>query len=454
MSRRYPGGLITKTPVVPTTSAAPGVWTLDQAITYINAGAWPIGGPYWIGLLGGGSGAYGYSAAVDASGNLYICGYATAGGFRLAKYSVSGTIQWQRSLTSGSGDVAYSIAVDSSSNVYVCGYTNAGTNYIQIAKYDTSGTIQWQRSLGGSNETGLSVAVDSSGNVYVSGYTGANGAYPEIQLAKYNTSGTIQWQRRLGSTGSAAFGYSVAVDSSGNVYVCGSSAATGTDDIQLAKYNTSGTIQWQRRLRSASSTDQGNSIAVDSSGNVYICGYSTETGNGEIQIAKYNTSGTIQWQRSLGTSTVVDIGESIAVDTFGNIYVCGTAYPVSDTYCQIAKYDTSGNIQWQRSLNSADAEYGKSIAVDSSGNFYICGQSYAGGGVKFLFAKLPGDGSLTGTYTVGGNSFTYAATSLTDAASSLTSATSILTAATSTLTSATSTLTDAASTLTSSVTTL
>lgn len=41
MSKRYPGGLITKTPVVPTTSAAPGVWTLDQAIRYILAGTWP-----------------------------------------------------------------------------------------------------------------------------------------------------------------------------------------------------------------------------------------------------------------------------------------------------------------------------------------------------------------------------------------------------------------------------
>ena len=42
MSKRYPGGLITKTPVVPTTSAAPGIWTLDQAITYIRAGTWPV----------------------------------------------------------------------------------------------------------------------------------------------------------------------------------------------------------------------------------------------------------------------------------------------------------------------------------------------------------------------------------------------------------------------------
>jgi len=46
MSKRYPGGLITKTPVTPTTSSAPGVWTLEQALQYIKAGIWPTaGGP-------------------------------------------------------------------------------------------------------------------------------------------------------------------------------------------------------------------------------------------------------------------------------------------------------------------------------------------------------------------------------------------------------------------------
>lgn len=41
MSERYPGGFITKTPVVPTATSAPGIWTLDQAMTYIQAGTWP-----------------------------------------------------------------------------------------------------------------------------------------------------------------------------------------------------------------------------------------------------------------------------------------------------------------------------------------------------------------------------------------------------------------------------
>ena len=262
------------------------------------------------------------------------------------------------------------------------------------------------------------------------------------------------WIGLLGGSG-YDLGYSIAVDSSGNVYVCGYSFASGTYDFLIAKYNTSGAIQWQRRLGDSSSDDRGNSIAVDTSGNVYVCGFSNASGTNDLQIAKYNTSGAIQWQRRLERrprGSGEDYGNSIAVDSSGNVYVCGYSN-ASGTYdFLIAKYDTSGAIQWQRRLGGSSNDISLSIAVDSSGNVYVCGFSNASGTNDFLIAKLPGDGSLTGQ--LGGYSFTYAASTLTDAASSLTDAASSLTDAASSLTSATSSLTDAASSLTSTVKTL
>ena len=414
-----------------------------------------LGGGYWIGLLGDGvEDDFGHSIAVDSSGNVYVCGYTQVSGtsdFQIAKYNTSGTIQWQRSLNGGSSDAGESIAVDSSGNVYVCGRSNSfdGSQDIQIAKYDTSGTIQWQRRLRSlETDFGYSVAVDSSGNVYVCGYSDISSpGASDFQIAKYDTSGTIQWQRRLGGGTSIEEGHSIAVDSSGNVYVCGYSNSTiGQYAFQIAKYDTSGTIQWQRSLGSGVSNDFGFSIAVDLSGNVYVCGRSNASGTNNFQIAKYNTSGTIQWQRSLDGGSN-DAGESIAVDSSGNVYVCGRSNPSGVMKFQIAKYDTSGTIQWQRRLGGGGSDFGYSIAVDSSGNVYVCGYSNATGSNNFLFAKLPGDGSKTGTYTVGGYSFTYASSSLTDAVSTLTDAAS-------SLTSAASSLASAASSLTSSVTTI
>ena len=46
MSKRYPGGLITKTPVTPAPLSASGIWTLEQQLQAQQAGTWPYGGPF------------------------------------------------------------------------------------------------------------------------------------------------------------------------------------------------------------------------------------------------------------------------------------------------------------------------------------------------------------------------------------------------------------------------
>lgn len=460
MSKRYPGGLITKTPVVPTTSAASGVWTLDQAITYIQAGTWPVPSVYWIGELYGTvpNNTNGYSVALDSSNNVYFVGDNNSSGsndIQIAKYNNSGVIQWQKSLGGSNYEIGTDIAVDSSGNVYIVGSTNPGTGQFnfEIAKYNTSGTIQWQRSLGGANyENGYGIAVSSSGNVYVIGRSNDSGIM-DFELAKYDTSGTIQWQRKL-SIGSGASGNGIAVDSSENVYITGT---YGNLYVITAKYNTSGTIQWQRKIGDATNAFIGYGIAVDSSGNSYVCATISPTGNNDILVIKYDTSGVIQWQRSLSSANSEN-SQKIALDSSGNVYVIGYSNGSTGSIdYQIIKYNNSGTIQWQRRLGAADGSnfYGYGIKVNASGSMYIIGSSNVGNATpKFLFARLPSDGSFTGTYTVNGQSIIYGATSFTDAATSYNESAATLTSSATTLTDAASSLTDSASSLTSSVTSL
>jgi uncharacterized delta-60 repeat protein len=401
--------------------------------------------PYWIATLGGALEEQAYSIAVDGSGNLYITGITASSGagsndILIAKYNTSGTIQWQRTLGGIGDDRGHNIAVDSSGNVYITGSTassGAGSNDILIAKYNTSGTIQWQRTLGGTgSEFGQRIAVDGSGNVYVIGETEGSGAGAggwDVLIAKYDTSGTIQWQRTLGGS-NPDFGRGIAVDGGGNIYITGQT----NSDVFIAKYDTSGTIQWQRTLGGTSS-DIGQGIAVDGSGNVYITGSTASSGAGsnDILIAKYDTSGAIQWQRTLGGASS-DFGIYIAVDGSGNVYITGFTQSsgAGSNDVLIAKYNSSGTIQWQRTLGGASTDYGYGIAVDGSGNIYITGTYGAGGNYNVLIAKLPADGSFTGTY----GALTYATSSLTAATPTLTAATSSLTAATSSLTSASAAL--------------
>lgn len=415
---------------------------------------------YWIGLLGAaGSAENGSSVAVDSSSNVYVCGANAGGGnFEFAKYNSVGVIQWQRSLGGSGTSYGRAIATDASGNVYVAGNSDinaSATNNYQIAKYNSTSTLQWQYSLGASNEERVyGIAVDASSNVYLCGYI-FDGTSVDNGIVKLNSSGTLQWQRRLGSSGSDDAGFGIAVDASGNVYTCGYTTAPGSNAFLLAKYNSSGTIQWQRRLWGSSGNQStGQSVAVDNSGNAYVCGYSTAAGNNDIQLAKYDTSGTLQWQRRLSSSSA-DLGMSVALDSSANVYLVGYSNTSGANNYQIAKYNSSGAIQWQRSLGgSASADRGLGITVDSAGGVCVNGYSNVGGDDDFLFARLPSDGSKTGTYTVGGYSIDYSASSLTDAASSLTSATTSLTDSTGGLAQASSSLTSSTSSYTSSVTTI
>ena len=103
----------------------------------------------------------------------------------------------------------------------------------------------WIKLLGGANsDTGVGIGVDSSGNVYVTGHTGSQGAGGnDILITKYNTSGVIQWQRTFGGA-SGDVGTGITVDSSGNVYVTGytGSQGDGTYDILIAKLPSNGSL--------------------------------------------------------------------------------------------------------------------------------------------------------------------------------------------------------------------
>jgi uncharacterized delta-60 repeat protein len=453
MSRRYKGGVISATAPTTSTSSATGVWTLPQQMQAIVGSGWPLPPVGFIGLLG--TGAFGRSITTESSGNIYVGGNSNIGSNNglLAKYNSSGSLQWQRVFGDGASETFYSTAVDSSGNIYACGYSNAsGDVFYAIVKYNSSGTVQWQINYGSSGfySLGSGIAVDTSGDVYFTGSSDASGA-SNIYTVKVNSSGTVQWQKRLSRTLLEA--EKIATDSSGNVYVCGRAPSAysvgATNTLFLVKYNSSGVLQWQKYLAANFNNTRAYGVATDSSGNVYIAG--SELSNTSFLVVKYDTSGTIQWKRKLGAGSGTQIASAIAVDSSGNVYACGESDNSGTRDIQIVKYDTSGTIQWQRRLGASAATYGQGISVDNNGKIYVTGIYNS---TYVFIAKLPDDGSSTGTYVVNGISFTYAASTLTDAVSPTVAEAGSLTDVTPSLSSSATSIGSATSTLTSTVTSI
>ena len=395
----------------------------------------------WNSFFGSSSGNDdGEAIAVDSSGNIYVTGYSNGTwGFPINAYSgdsdifvlklnSSGAVQWNTFFGSSSeGDYGFGIAVDGSGDVYVTGYSygtwgsplNAysGDYDIFVLKLSSSGALQWNTFFGSSSgsDAGFGIAVDSSGNIYVTGDSNGTWGFPlnaysgdyDIFVLKLSSSGALQWNTFFGSSSGSDAGDGIAVDSGGNIYVTGYSTATwgfplnaysGDYDIFVLKLSSSGAVQWNTFFGSSSGSDNGKGIAVDSSGNVYVTGYSTATwgsplnaysgsGDYDIFVLKLSGSGAVQWNTFFGSSIGADLGNGIAVDSRGNIYVTGYSdgtwgFPLnaySGSYdIFVLKLSGSGAVQWNTffgSSSGSDAGYG--IAVDSSGNIYVTGFSTA-----------------------------------------------------------------------------
>jgi hypothetical protein len=362
---------------------------------------------YWYATIGDSNSNGGNDVAIDNDGNVYLSG-ASNSDILVVKYDKDGTEQWQRLIDTNSSEKV-GIGLDSSNNVYVVGDTDEspsqGSLDFHITKFNSSGTEQWQKGLGGSGIEQFfgHSTTDSSGNTYGGGYTTSAGQGTFAQyLVKWNSSGTVQWQRTLSMSGQHT-GRDVSFDSSGNVYMCGESdlGTLNNTNLTLAKWASNGTHQWTRYLRGNSYGEVGNALAVDSSDNIYVCVSTSSQGAGsnDLLLVKYNSSGTVQWRRLLG-GTGSDGGTGVAVDSSDNVYVCGTTRSVGNgsRYIMIAKIDSSGNLQWQNTFGGDQQDYGEHIKVDSSNNIYVVGrtQSLAAGQSQMFVAKLPNDGSLTG----------------------------------------------------------
>ena len=318
---------------------------------------------------GGGSGSFG-----PPGGDAFITKLSADGSALIYSTYLGGSAQ----------DEGNGIAVDSSGNSYVTGQTISAdfptANAIQAAcdlgsscsygdafvtKVNAAGSaLVYSTYLGGSNsDTGNGVAVDSSRNAYVTGQTYSsdfptvnplqanNSGAPDAFVAKLNSAGSaLVYSTYLGGSGSEQ-GTSIAVDSAGNAYITGNTqssdfptasplqAASGGDanDAFVAKINAAGSALVYSTYLGGSSTDDGLGIAVDTSGNAYVTGFtrspdfptaspvqaSINTYLYDAFVTKINAAGSaLLYSTFLGGSNI-NQGNGIAADSAGNAYLTG-----------------------------------------------------------------------------------------------------------------------------------
>jgi hypothetical protein len=185
------------------------------------------------------------------------------------------------------------------------------------------------------------VVATFSGQAVIGANTLVAGGYTGSYFAKFNSSGTVLWTRKITSSNFAT-GEAISVDKKGNVFVTGKFATNATFDtttittgsvstLYVAKYDQLGTRKWIMRAYGTGGAHP-FTIKTDSLSNSYI-------------------SGTLGGQVIFGTTTLTGTG----------------------SYFYTLKLDSLGNVIWLVNYNGNGQGYPYDLAVDKQLNIFVAG---------------------------------------------------------------------------------
>jgi hypothetical protein len=224
----------------------------------------------------------------------------------------------------------------------------------------------WNRSFKaqGKNSDRIQVLeTDAAGNVYCAGYSGGYGGQPDMFAMKRGPQGDTLWTYTYEGPGQGSdYVYDMAIDATGNVYLTGSSvdAPTFFDMITTIKLNANGVEQWVRRNPTGGSGDsEGNAIAVDANGNVYVGGWQDlNPGSQDWLMVKYNAAGVLQWT-DVVNGPVAGFDERVydlLIAPNGNPTACGMIWctnPSGGRNGFVKQYSPAGATVWTDTINNS-----------------------------------------------------------------------------------------------------
>jgi uncharacterized delta-60 repeat protein len=288
--------------------------------------------------------------------------------------------------------------------------THLTTILITLAVSLCIGSIQGQTLLtettwgGVGSDVAEGVASAADGSSYVVGITDSftrdpfGNPSPKIFIVKFAPDGSLSWQRIWNGTTIRGLGRpDVAVNVDGSVYVTGITADNQNDAV-LLKFDANGTLVWERAWGGAAS-DQGLAVATASDGSVYIAGTATSFGpsSSGLFVVKFDSAGNLVWQRISDGAE----GNAVAVAPDGSVYAAGTTprpNQIGNFDIVVMKITAAGTLVWQRTYSTGEVVDPRGrMAAGSDGSIVMVGAIQTvrrTADIAALIVKLTSDGAL------------------------------------------------------------
>jgi len=366
-----------------------------------------------------GSNAEAYSVAIQSDGKIVVAGNTNIGGrdtIAVARYNTDGSLDssfdsdGKVTTTIGEADYATSVVVQSDGKIVVAGSSATGGNSdFALIRYNSDGSLDSSfdpaiTPIGSSTDEAYSVAIQSNGKIVVAGYSSGIGSDREIAVLRYNTDGSLDSSfdsdgKVTTTIGSDDLAKSVAIQSDGKIVVAGSSATGENSDFALIRYNSDGSLDSSfdpAITPIGSSSDFGNSVAIQSDGKIVVAGSSDNGAQRVFAVARYNTDGSLDssFDSDGKVTTAIGSGDfafSAAIQSDGKIVVVGSSNNGSNDDFAILRYgQPAATAPGAPTIGSATALSPTSVSIT------FTAPANNGGATIETYTATSSPGSITG----------------------------------------------------------
>ncbi|MCB9850006.1 MAG: PQQ-binding-like beta-propeller repeat protein [Phycisphaerales bacterium] len=322
-------------------------------------------------------GECGAALAVTPNNEILLGGWQ----FQIAKLTPSGAEIWTRSVKPAPDvDLMNDIAVAPDGRILCGGVATAAFEGSGVVAYDADGNFLWSDQQLGNHGAVFGpahVAFDDMGNAIAAFEPETSCGIFGVLLAKYDVAGNLQWVEAYSQVFCETFDLAeLAVANANEIYVVGSLG--GSADIGTVKFNGNGAVVWERAFNGPlNSTDIGNDLALDALGNVYVGGTVLSTGaqDRDMVAISYDPAGNLRWSKAFdGGSLANDVGLAIDTSTCSRVYLAGHGWhPPNQNDVFLTAYDQAlaGDFDGDGDADSADfailqGNFGKSAGASQA----------------------------------------------------------------------------------------